>query len=80
MATPAIQLRHPVQIIVRGKRHEWLFEVEGTDQDIADWRADGIDVAVVIYSIPVLIAELGLTRAWCFAQDVFNFRNPWSKR
>ena len=64
---------------VKGKRHYWTFDFYGDPKYLTEWRADGLDVGVVENTVPVLIAELGLTRAWCFAQDLFGFRNPWRR-
>jgi len=65
-------------LTVRGKQHEWCFTVYGDPSSIGEWQADGLGIVVVENAIPVWIADLGLTRAWCFVQDVFNFKNPWS--
>jgi hypothetical protein len=29
--------------------------------------------------IPEWVASAGLVKPWCFLQDLFNFKNPWSK-
>jgi hypothetical protein len=62
---------------VRGKQSTWGFSFYGDPKHIEEWRADGLDVIEIANVIPEWIAELGLTRAWCFAQDVFNFRSPF---
>jgi hypothetical protein len=36
-----------------------------------------LEVHDVINTIPVWVAGLGMTRVWCFAQDLFNFKNPF---
>ena len=64
-------------ITVRGDRSHWGFPFYGDPQHVAEWRADGLDVILVENTVPMLIAELGLTGPWCFAQDLFGFRNPW---
>jgi len=37
----------------------------------------GIDVGLILNRVPVWAVDAGLTRVWCFAQDLFNFRTPW---
>lgn len=68
-----------LSIHVRGKRKSWSFVFSGDPKHIEEWRADGLQVFEVVNSIPEWAVDLGLTRAWCFMQDVFNFKNPWSK-
>jgi hypothetical protein len=67
-------------ITVRGNRSVWGFPFYGDPQYLSEWRADGLDVILIENTVPALIAELGLTRLWCFAQDLFGFRNPWRSR
>lgn len=64
-------------ITVQGDRHEWSFEVRGTDSHVEDWRADGLQVDEVVNSIPAWVVDLGLLRAWCFVEDLLWFRRPW---
>lgn len=71
--------RKLLSIDVRGKSKSWNFTFSGDPKYIAEWRADGLDVSEVCNIIPEWAVDLGLTRAWCFVQDVFNFKNPWSK-
>lgn len=66
-------------IHVRGKQHNWSFVFLGDPKHIDDWRADGLKVFEVVNSIPEWAVNLGLTHIWCRMQDVFNFKNPWSK-
>lgn len=66
-------------IQVKGIEHEWGFDFYGDPKNLEDWRSDGLDVSIVEYSIPAWAVGRGLTRVWCFAQDVLNFRNPWRK-
>lgn len=49
----------------------------GDPKYIPEWEADGLEVWEVCNVVPLWVASLGLTRAWCFAQDIFNFKNPW---
>jgi hypothetical protein len=65
-------------IEVRGTAKRWCFNFYGDPRYLGDWRADGLEVNVIENTIPLWVAKLGLTRAWCFSQDLFNFKNPWS--
>lgn len=64
---------------VRGKSGTWVVHWHASDEQIADMQADGIEVFVTENSIPMWVNDLGMTRPWCFVQDVFNFRNPFGK-
>lgn len=66
-----------LSIDVRGNVHSWGFLFYGDPKHIPEWRADGLNVVQVENIIPAWVADLGLTRPWCFMQDVFNLRNPW---
>ncbi len=64
---------------VKGKHKSWSFEFMGDPKHIRDWEADGLEVWEVCNVVPAWVADLGLTRPWVFLQDVFNFKNPWSR-
>lgn len=65
-------------VTVRGNRSEWGIPSDLSDEAISDMRADGLQVDVVVNTIPAIVADLGLARVWCFFQDLLNFRNPIS--
>ena len=65
-------------IAIKGKQNLWSFEVYLDPKYISDYRDDGLEVNEIINIIPVWAVDLGLTRPWCFVQDVFNFKNPFS--
>lgn len=62
---------------VRGKARRWEFVFRGDPAHIPEWRSDGLVVCEVVNVVPEWIANLGLTRLWCFLQDVLNFRWPF---
>ena len=64
-------------LTVRGSRKTWSFTIDADPAHVEDWRADGLVVDEVIYSIPRWVVDLGGTWLWCRASDVFNFRRPW---
>ena len=64
-------------LIVHGKHRTWSFTIDAYPAHVDDWRADGLIVDELIYSIPKWAVDAGLTRVWCRCSDVFNFRRPW---
>lgn len=64
-----------LSIEVRGTLNRWDFHFYGDPRYLADWRADGLNVNVVVNTIPVWVVEIGLTRAWCILQDIV--RGAW---
>ena len=64
-------------ITVRGKEKAWSFETIGDTKYLNDWRADGLEIDELCNTIPGWAVNVGLTRPWCFCQDVFNFKNPF---
>lgn len=63
---------------VSGEHHKWSFSFYGDPKYIPEWRADGLEVFEIEYSIPAGLPSR-LTKAWCFVQDTINLRNPWRK-
>ncbi len=66
-------------LAIKGKEHTWSFDVYVDSRYVEEWREDGIDIEEIVNTIPVWIVDLGLTRAWCFFQDCFYFKNPFRK-
>lgn len=65
-----------ISIIVKGKEKEWGFSFYGDPEDLQEWREDGLQVDLVENTIPDNL-PIGLTKLWCFFQDLFNFNNPF---
>lgn len=65
-------------LTVRGKTHTWSFHTYIDPRYVEEWRADGIEIDEIVNTIPEWVVDIGLTRAWCFVQDVFHFRNPFA--
>lgn len=59
---------------VRGAEKDWSFEFYGDPKYLEDWREDGLEINEVMNTIPEWVADLGLTKIWCFFQDLFNFK------
>lgn len=64
---------------ISGQNHTWLFEVLVDPKYIKEWRQDGIEISELCNTIPEWIVEAGLTKVWCFFQDIFHFKNPFAK-
>lgn len=66
-------------LTIRGNQRIWLFDVYVDSRYVEEWRMDGIDIDDICNTIPVWIVNLGLTKAWCFLQDCFYFKNPFDR-
>ena len=64
--------RKLMSVTVRGNRKTWSFNFYGDPKHLNEWRTDGLEIGEIENVIPVWIVTLGLTRMWCFFQDVFN--------
>lgn len=64
---------------VRGKKHQWAFNVELDPKHLPELREDGLEVYEMGNSIPMWIVRCGLIRPWVFLQDCFYFRNPFNQ-
>jgi hypothetical protein len=73
-----------LSISVRGREKTWSFNFYADPRFMDEWRADGLDVAEVLNTIPAWWVEFWpawfpSARVWCFVQDILNFKNPWSE-
>lgn len=64
-------------VIVKGKDKTWSFTVHAKSQWVDDWRDDGLEVSEVLNVVPAWAVTLGLTKIWCFVEDIFYFRNSF---
>ena len=64
-------------VYVRGRERHWKIPVLLDEKHIQEYLDDGLVVDEIVNTIPVWVVDLGLTRAWCFLQDIFNFKNPF---
>lgn len=68
-------------VTVRGNGHTWLIDTYITREIAQVWRDDGVEIHEVINRIPKWYVDMGgSVRLWCFVQDVFHFKNPWSDK
>lgn len=71
-------MKQRISIIVRGKSGAlYSFTFDADPRYLAEWQADGLDVAEVLYSVPLWVVDLGLTRVWCAAQDAWRWLRLW---
>lgn len=68
-----------LSITVQGKRCKWTFEFMGDPKYLDEWRADGLDIDEVCNIIPEWMPG-SLIKPFYYLQDLFNFKNPWSKK
>ena len=61
-------------IEIRGKSSTWGINWHASEAEIEALRADGIEVGVIENIIPAWVVDLGLTRAFISAQDLWQFR------
>jgi len=64
-------------ISVRGREHQWCFDVEVDSKHLPEMQADGLEIHKLEYSVPFWIVNAGLERAWMFLYDCFHMRNPF---
>lgn len=62
-----------ISITVKGRHKTWAFTFQGDPKHIAEWQADGLNVAEVYNTVPYWAQQLGLTRLWCRVQDAWQF-------
>lgn len=62
-----------VLLTVRGRSGaRYSFVCDADKAHLDEWRAEGLDVAEVGNVIPFWVAQLGLVRLWCRAQDLWR--------
>lgn len=64
-------------IEIRGRAHRWSFHIYIDPKYLDEWRADGLEINEICNVIPAWAVNLGLTKFWCFVQDVFHMKNPF---
>ena len=66
-----------LSIRVKGNNKDWGFRFYGDPKYIKEWEADGLEVQRIINTYPEWAANAGLSKPWCFFQDLLNFKNPF---
>ncbi len=66
-----------LSVTVKGNDKTWSFNFYEDTKYIDEWRKDGLVIDEILNVIPVWVVNMGLTRPWCFMQDIFNFKNPF---
>jgi hypothetical protein len=75
-------MKKQLSIKIRGREKLWSFTILGDPAHLSDWRADGLCIEEIVNRVPESVAARGrlATHVWCRLQDVFNFKNPFSRR
>lgn len=68
-----------MSVMVQGKRSKYHFDFYGDTKHLKGWRDDGLEIDLIENVIPAWVVEIGMLKPWIFLQDVFNFKNPFSK-
>jgi hypothetical protein len=61
-------------IELEGETSRWSFPIYLTDDVKKAMEGDGVEVFEITNVIPKWVIDRGFARAWCFFQDLFNFR------
>lgn len=64
-------------VVVKGKQKKWVFDFEGDEKYIQDYKDDGLEVYQTGDLIPMWIVEYNLTKPYLFITKLFNFKNPF---
>ncbi len=75
-----MNINKKLAITIKGKHKTWSFNFWGDPKYLDEWRKDGIDVVQIHNTIPVWVVDIGMTRVWCFFQDLFSFKNPFGNK
>ena len=67
-----------LHLTVMTKDGRYNFFVLADPKHLEHWKSIGVDIDPICNVISEWIPAW-LTKQWAFAQDVFNFKNPWSK-
>lgn len=67
-----------VSVEIRGRRSCWGVNWYASQDEIEAMRSDGVEVYEIENIIPGWVAAIGMTRAFVFMQDLWNFRNPFN--
>lgn len=67
-----------MSVTVKGENKIWSFNIHEDPQFLIEWRADGLDIVEIENTIPEWVPG-GFVNAWCFLQDIFNFKNPFKR-
>ncbi len=65
-------MKQKMLITVQGKTGKFVFDFVGDDKYLQDWIDEGLEINVVMYSIPKWVVNLGLMRVWMKASDIWQ--------
>lgn len=66
-------MKQTLSVTVQGKQHKWCFDFKGDPAQLAEWRADGLEVYEIQHTIPALAVNAGLLRPWIAMQTAWRW-------
>ena len=72
-------MKQRLSITIKGNSYTWSFRINEDTKYLQEWRDDGLEVYEIVNEIPEWVVNLGLTKIWCFFEDLLYFRNPFKK-
>ena len=70
-------MKQKISITVKGRNSSWSFQFLGDPKHLAQWRADGLEVAEVLNTVPQWAVQLGLLKPWVRIQDIWQLIKLW---
>ena len=66
-----------VALEIQGKSIRWAVTADMPAHQIQAMREDGLEVGILVNSMPMWVLNSGLAGPWMFFQDLLNFKNPF---
>jgi len=63
-----------MSIEVKGNTKKWSFNFYGDPKYLDEWRKDGLEINEIVNTVPLSVANAGLSGIWMKCQDIFNFK------
>jgi len=57
-------------IEIKGKHYNWAFDFDGDTKYWQEMLDDGLNVKMIMNTIPLWVVNFRLTRIWVFFQDI----------
>lgn len=73
------KIRHSITVKAKSGK-EYCFDVYINKKDLEQYWEEDLEIYGTINTFPEWVNELNLVRPWCFIQDIFNFKNPFSQK
>ena len=66
-----------VALEIQGKNIKWAVTADMPEHQIQAMREDGLEVGIIVNSMPMWVLNAGLATPWMFFQDLWNLNNPF---